>query len=508
MRIAIPWRASSLLAGRSESQPAPRAEHFRHRLLVGAFACLLATPGGLAAEIFELPAEIALEGSTLTFDLADADLAIEVRPGDPFLSARVARKDGGSAHLETSGGEGDLRISRPMVDGEVPRLLIEAAIAPGQRLRLIGRRLTLVIDDPPPEEPTDPTAPMRPQFGGDPANARASFQLSLEDSEADLTGLQSPVLDLTSAAVWLSGTRGNLGLTLRGGSVQIRSHRGDLKLDAAGAEVAVDDHRGLLAPQLEGGSLDVTGGRGNFNGSAANAALRLDGWSGQVELKATDSTLEGRASGSARAPWKIVGIGLQLVLDGVQSAVTATLDGGSFEGSSLRSQIVVVAKKGTRLDLTQLKAPLLLTLTGVEARLSGAETLKAELTNSQLEVDGVRQLTLTATGSQVTAREVGQLIKLEVTSSELDLDLKASGKPAIKLLGRSRATVRLTIPCLLQLTGPAAMVDRQVRLTGCDLLAPGQRLHKKQKLFRYGSHPMTILSAQVSKGSELEIEGR
>ena len=477
------------------------------RLVAGVFASLLLVTGNLGAQVFELPAEIALDADALTFDLADAELSIEVRQAEPILRARVAEDDGGSARLEVSGVDGALTVSRP-VDDEPTRLSIEAVIAPGQRLRLDGRRLTVILDHLP-AGPADPPAPGAPSAAGK-AAVRGSFQLSLESSEADLTGLRDPVLDLTSTAVWLTGTGGNLDLTLRGGSAEIRGHRGSLKLAASDAEVAIEDLRGPLTPRLVGGSLTVTGSRGNLDATLDNALLRLDGWRGAVQLRGTGATLEARAAGDAKTPWKIEGRGLRLVLEGVSGPVTATLDGGSFEGRGLRSKIVAVANNGARLDLAELAGSLRLNLTGgAEARVSDVGgALASELEDAFLEADGVGQLALTAARSRVVARRVRHLTRLEATDSELDLDLEAIRSPFLKLLGTSRASVRLTTPCLVQLQGPAAMVDRQVRLTGCDLLVPGQRLRGKQTFLRYGDHPLTTLKAQVSEDASLEVEGR
>ncbi len=491
MRVATSWRFS----------PLP----------VWALAALLAATrlsssatGGLSAEVYELPAEIALDAASLTFDLAEAELAIEVRPvAVPVLRARVAKDDGASAHLELERDDDDhLELSRPAVDGDPPRLLIEAVIAPGQQLQLAGRRLTLRIDALPPEPAAGPAA------SG--SATETSFRLILIDSEADLAGLESPVLDLTATDVWLAGGSGDLGLTLTGGSARVRGHRGKLNLIASDAEVTVEDHRGALTPRLKGGSLEVSGGRGNLDATARNALLRLDGWNGPLRFRGSDTTLEARAVAGARAPWKIEGAGLQLVLAQIAAPITATLDGGSFDGSGLASRIVVTAKNGTRLDLAELAATLQLTLTGAEARLGDVGVaLKAELTDAFLETDGIGQLALTATRSQIVARRVGLLYKSEVTDSELDLDLESNAqKPSLKLSGTSRATVRLAIPCLVQLQGPAAMVDRQVRLTGCDLLVPGQRMGGRKALLRYGDQPLTTLRAEVSPDASLEVEGR
>ncbi len=478
-------------------------------LIAGALAALLAATGGLAAEVqvLELPAEIALDGASLTFDLAAAELAIEVRPvAAPTLRARLAKDDAASARLELEEGDDKMKLSRPAANGDPPRLLIEAVIAPGQQLQLTGRRLTVRIDALPPQPAAD-----APTAGSEAAAAtEITWRLILEDSEADLVGLDSPVLDLTATDVWLAGGSGDLDLTLTGGSARVRDHRGKLKLVASDAEVAVQDHRGALTPRLDGGSLEVTGGHGNLDATAENALLRLDGWNGPLRLRGSDTTLEARAAPGPRAPWKIEGTGLQLALAEIAAPLTVNLDGGSFEGSGLSSKIVATAKNGTRLDLAELAAALQLTLTGAEARLSDlGGALKAELADAFLEADGVGLLTLTAERSRIAARRVGPVYKCEVTDSELDLDLESNAqKPSLKLSGTSRATVRLATPCLVQLQGPAAMVDRQVRLTGCDLLVPGQRMGGRKAILRYGDQPLTILRAEVSPDASLEVEGR
>ena len=271
------------------------------------------------------------------------------------------------------------------------------------------------------------------------------------------------------------------------------------------------DFQGVLAPRLQGGSLEVQDGSGGCTAFAQDATLRFTGWAGALRFHGRNGTVEARGTGGARAPWRIEGTDLQVILDDVGGGVVANLDGGGFRGSDLGGRLQAVAKNGARLDLADLAAGVQLSLSdGAEARVRGVGgELRAELEDAALDADGVFRLVLTAVRSRATVRGIERLARLEATDADLDLDLSALvHSPSLQLRGASRATVLLPTPCLVRPQGPSAMLDDRIRITGCDLLLPGQRMRDREALIRYGDRRLTTLTPLLSEDSSLEIEGR
>ncbi len=449
-------------------------------------AALLAT-GPVAAEILELPAEWPLGiDSRLVFELDDADLHLTTRAGGlPVLRARTAAV-GESANLEVTSSGGHLTVRRPGEEG-ASRVRIDVALGPGRAVHVAGTGLTVRAED--------------KLAGG------LGVRLALDRSTARLSGVRVSRLEATSSSVTLVNTAGDLALTLTGGKARVQGHVGRLELRAGDAGVAVIDHRGQIVPEVEGGSLEIAGGDGTFAGTAFEANLSFSDWRGPAEVRARDSLVE-ILGGEHRDHWQIDGRESQLVLERIEGTVEATLEGGSFNAGDLSANLLVTAG-GTRLDLIEVGGGVTLELSdAAEALIAGATGgVEAQVTDSRLEIDRVDRLKLTGSAADVIARGVERLESLGLRDSQLALDLRDSRPGAsLELRGTGYASVQLTEPCIVQLSGGDGAFGHQVEVVGCELRTSGEQVSPRHDRLKYGVTP-NRLTVSVGPDAVLEVEG-
>ncbi len=456
---------------------------------------VLATSSGLAAATLELPAEWPLgTDSQLFFELDNADIQLTSRTGGlPELRARVATQ-GGSASLEAVSSGGSLTLRRAAGGGVSPvsRLRLEVELGPGRTVRIEGTDLAVRVAD-----------ALVPDSG------RSAFRLALESSTANLAGARVSEIEAVASSVELTGTEGSLTLKLTGGSAQVQGHQGRLELEATGAGVAVIGHQGRLVSHLEGGSLEIAGGEGTFEGTAAEAQLTFDGWAGPVVVRGADTAVDALGA-EHRDRWQIEGRELQVVLERVGVEIVATLEGGSLRGSDLSASVEATAMGGARLDLVEVAGGAVVELSdGAEAWVTGVTgNLEAAVTDSRLEVERIDRLTLSGARAQVTVRGIAQLAPVEMTASELDLDLReVRHGSSLDLRGAGWARVRLLAPCVVQLTGTGDAIDTPVEVTGCDLRAAGQEVSRRQERAIYGGSIPSKLTVTAGPDSVVEVEG-
>ncbi len=454
----------------------------------------LAVACPLAAATLELPTEWPLGvDSLLFFELDGADLYLTSRvDGLPVLRARAA-KAGESASLDVVSSGGSLTIRRAGgSEGEAPRLRIDVALGPGRTVRVAGADLAVRAEDTLPEDA-----------------GRNAFRLALESSTAELSGVRVSELEAIDSSVTLTGTEGALVLNLTGGSASVEGHQGRLELAAAGADVTLAGHQGQIVPEIEDGSLEIAGGEGTFAGSAARAHLSFDDWRGPVEVRARDTVLEVRGA-EHRDSWRIDGSGLQVVLERVWGKIEATVEGGSLRASDLSAGVQVTAGAGARVDLVEIVGGVRLALADeAEAVLAGIlGGVEAEVIDSRLEVDRTDRLKLTGGGADVSVQRLERLEPLEISDSELALDLRGiRQRLTLDLGGTSRARVQLTAPCIVQLTGAEASFGSGVEVTDCELRSVDQPVSRRQDRLKYGDVRPVRLTATVGPDAELEVEG-
>ena len=455
-------------------------------------ACGLATSLAFsaAAEILELPAEWPLGiDSQLVFELDGADLYLKTRAdGLPALRARVEAA-GESAGLEvvSSGGSLTVRRADEWTEGS-PRVRIDLALGPGRSVRVAGSDLVVRAEDHLPEGP-----------GG-------GVRLALERSTAVLSGVRVAGLEAVESSVSLEGTEGALALTLDGGSAEVSGHRGRLDLDATEAGTVVAGHQGQIEADLEGGSLEIVGGDGTFAAILAGGAhLSFDDWRGPVEIRGRDGAVEARG-GEYRDRWQIEGRELAVTLERLRGPVGATLEGGSLRGDDLAA-VVQVTAAGARLDLVEIAGGVTLDLTdGAEAVLLGVASVEAKVHDSRLAAEGVDRLTLTGAGADVTISQVRHLEPIEIGDSQLSLDLRGGPGATLVLYGAGYASVRLSEPCVVQLSADRDGVGDQIGVAGCELRAADQDVPRHQDRRQYGMLPAR-LAVSLGPGAVLDVEG-
>ncbi len=472
----------------------------------------LAVAGQLAAEPLFLPNELPMAALPISIELSNADLLVSVRAdSEHLLRARVAfpSPDAEPAPVALDVSlEGDYLSIRRLEEadgdgnGELPRLVIDLIVVVGQPVTLEGSELEIRVDDPTRKTVTKGKA------GGSASELSPSlFRFALTNSQADLSGVQSPVFDLAASALWLDGTGGTLSLTLQGGSAEIAEHSGPVTLEATDAEVVFSRLAGRLTTRLKGGRLDLVDSRGNIQGHATDAVVVFENWRGTVELVGEASVLEARSDLSVTSEWQLEGRDLEVFFERIQGTITTTLDGGSLRSDQLRATLTVEAGAGARLDIVDLQGQVSVQLTGgAQAQLSGIRgLLAAKVTDARLEVDGVDKLQLEPTRAEIVARRVAHLAPLKATDSGMMLDLlEIQNHPFVKLLGSGLTRVQLPIPCVVRMADPETVVNAAIEVTGCELRLPRQRVSERLK---YGADPPTRLTVRLDPGVELEVEG-
>ena len=471
----------------------------------------LAAASQLSATPLYLPNELPLAALPLTIELSNAQLQIVVStvPGH-VLRARVVAPNPDAGHepaaLDVTLENDRLSIRRVEETGaEHPRLDIDLVVATGQPLRLAGSDLEIRVEDPIPRAELD--APPRSNTT---VLSPAAFNFTLDSSQADLIGVHSPVLDLTASSLWLDGTTGAISLNVLGGSVEAVGHRGRMNLEAVDADVLLAGLEGHLTTRFIGGRLEIQNSRGSCQGTTHDAALIFGNWQGKVELVSDSTTLEARSDQEATSQWQLEGQSLQVFLERIQGAITADLEGGILQGDELRAKLTVTATGGTQLTVAGSQRHVELRLTdGVRARVSDAEGgLDTAVADSRLEVDGINRWVLTGARAEVVASRVAWLPPLQISDSELELDLRETQNyPKLKLLGSGRTRIQLSTPCIVRIAGPETQVDSQVEVTSCELRLPGQRVSQRQEHLKYGADSPARLTVTLDPDVELEVSG-
>ncbi len=433
---------------------------------------------------------------------------------EPALEATAADDEGGLVHLEALADASSLEVRRPAdAEGQGPRIRVEVVVTPGQLVSLEGRDLVVAVrgsisaaalaDEELESADGEEEGSVAVEAA---AEGASSLRLAVEGAQVDLAGIRNATVEARRSSLWSLRTHGLLTVTLDDGSAEVRGHQGDLRLEATDSEVRVSDFRGKLEPRLAGGSLDVRQGIGVFESEVADAFLLFDGWRGYVTLLGTGTTVEARGADQPH-PWKIDGEDLQVTLEGFAGPVAAELDGGRFQASSMHRMIVTATHRAD-VELTDLEQ-------GVELKLAGGATarltdvagkVQAEVNDAELTAERIGQLSLTGVRSEVDVGAVARLLRLEMTDSNLALDLTSTPhSSALKLLGEGRTAVRLPAPCIVRIAGPSA-AGRSVDVTGCDLRLPDPAQRTLRSRFIHGSGTVT-LTVSLDDGVQLEVEG-
>lgn len=513
--------------------------------LTGTLACTLPA----AAELAELPLHLPFDVDSVVIGLWSADVDVDVDPeSESLLRATAVDEESGPVDLEVAFEGETLYVRRPAgTEGPPVRIRVEVAVTPSQAVNVEGRDLAVTVRSAltaeeqasadeeqasanelstdirqltrrlsPIGEPPAAGAESVPTIPGyeDPSPADAPpasptiLQFALDGSQVDFAGTRNAVVEATRTSVWMTRTSGSFAVTLDRGSAEIRGHQGDLELDATASEVSAYDLRGKLRPRLVGGSLDVRQGTGVFDGIVSDAVVVFDGWLGYVTLRGDGATVEGREVDMPR-PWNLDGTDLLVSLEAIAGPVTAVLHGGRFKAASMDGRLAVTADHSADVELERLRR-------GADLKLSGGATarltdvsgqIKVELYDAELSALRAGNLILSGARSTVDVAEVERLAQVEMTDSNLILDLTSSANSAfLKLLGTGRTVARLAAPCTVRITGPAAD-GSAVDVSGCDLHLPGQPDRSVGGRLVYGERRLVTLTVALDEGVELEVEG-
>jgi hypothetical protein len=455
-----------------------------------------------SAETVSLPASIPLEARELVLRVSHADLQIvQAQHQEPGLRASVAAGKGEAVlELRASGDRLEVEHRGPET------LRIDVTVAPHQRLRLEGDELSVSArgaGDP------APSAPQAPDPGAPAGGGAAVLELDVTSSRLALTGLEQVVAVARDSVLWVDDSSGSVSLRLARGSAEISHHRGDLELESEATRITVVDLDGTITFGLRGGSLELAEGSGSCEGQVVDAQVRLSEWRGKLALDGERTGID-IGNSTADGEWRLAGTGLDLRIESSEGDLTTDLTGGRLQVSGLRGKLAVTGGEQAELTLRDVDGATSLVLQGgSQATVRGMpQSLEAKIVDSALEVEGVKQLTVEAARSQLFARGVERLGAIEMSDSELELDLaEIRHPPALTLRGESRARVLLPYPCLLRVNGIASAADGDVRVRNCELSIAGQpRSSQRVRRLQYAHRRILILTATIEEGVRLEVE--
>ncbi len=507
-----------------------------HRVLgiLGLILVCVASPMA-AQEAFDLPFELELPDLPLVLELDNATLDVLLDPGSTSLLRARSFSDQGSPKATLVLGSDGGRVLVRREDSEDseepgPRIGLELVLDPQRWLSLTGADLDVGVQAQPVEgqpgededdeddkgdeddeddeddkgdEDDEESHGARP--GGGDAASDHSLALEVEASSIQLVGVQGASVKATGSYLHATGTGGDLALILEGGTAEILEHRGVLVVTSRDSEVTVSELLGRAEASLFGGSLVARSGMGQLESQLDGALLRVDGWRGRLKAEGRGSRVEARALRGVRL--EVQGENLDVALEEHQGHFSATLRGGRLSASELKGQAVISAQNGAEISLDRLAGGLTLGIQGGSARLVSVRGhLRANVADGRLEIEGAQQLELAAQRAEIVAGRLERLGRVEVTDSQLDLDLsELVHNPTLALKGSSEARVQLRAPCSVKL-GEVELLSSRADVTGCELHS--QTLRRT----RYDSRGLdgqrrVLLTATLGEDSTLEVEG-
>jgi hypothetical protein len=144
-----------------------------------------------------------------------------------------------------------------------------------------------------------------------------------------------------------------------------------------------------------------------------------------------------------------------------------------------------------------------------EAEIRGVSgSVVASVTESELIVENIRNLELTALWSYMEVADVHSLGKLDVRNSELTLDLRTlqSNRLDLHIAEGSSATVFLASPCRVQLRRSAA-ASQDVDITGCEFRMQNMGRWQGSHMPGLNGRSPFMLTAEVADSGTLHVRG-
>lgn len=402
----------------------------------------------------------------LAVTLSNADLRLLVRPGaTPYLTARAVIPGRG-------------------VDESVP-----ADPSPVE-VRAQGRKLGIT----------------RAAAAGDArlrvevvlGSVRTAVALSLESSDAELSGVAGGVLAGKASFFRTRESSGELTVRLEGGGAEIEGHRGKLVLSGRKSEIELRDAGQEIDFQLDGGRLAISEARGRLGGAARRGAvLLLSEWSGEADLEADGSALELRNFRPGLQALRVKAKDAEVTVEALPEAVLEL----EQTGGELRLRDVnqlagkITTNLQARVEITRVGGAWSGVFQDSEVRADAVEHLAAELYNAVLELEGARGLELIANGSQVTATALEGTSHVNVVTSRAELELAEGSRAEVTVQGLSEAVVRLRRPCFVLVDDMETEGGPALDVAGCTVgEAPGG-----------AEEDASVLSGAVGGGSRLTV---
>lgn len=479
---------------------------------LAAVGITLLPPLCLAQSLLDLPADLPIETQGVELILNDArvEVTIDVE-ATPHLTARIGSKNPDTlASLEAGLSSGTTtRISRPVVEGPIPAIVVTVSLTPDQALAIDGQNIDLNITK------LDQHLEAADSSVGDgegqappaaAAPAATSMMVSLMDSSFSAHNLGGVNLSSTGGTNTLGNTTGALVLELTDADVFSRDHRGAVTVNAVDSSVTLEGTRGRITLNTESGFLTAVGGTADVLGTVTNTQVDLDGMNKTIRLTGNGASI--RVSNAPRNTVQLNGSDLRVTLNSIGGAVNSTLTGGSIDGDQIGGRVDLRLSNGARADFRDVQSDCALNLTaGSSARLDGVTGhLRAQLDESDLDVARLKSLELVARGGSVIGNEIGSLSKIDINGSTVELILpEIQGNPAMTLKNGASAWVQLPSPCRVQAKAPKGMISDQVRASGCQLVFDGARKGGLRRGLD-GRKPVTFV-ATVDESSTLEVEG-
>jgi hypothetical protein len=238
--------------------------------------------------------------------------------------------------------------------------------------------------------------------------------------------------------------------------------------------------------------------------------LQIERRRGALQIAGNNARVELRSVGQGENGVNIKGGGLDLLLEQIGGPLGVELRASQLLADGLKGRVDLKALEGTDLSLQNATGGLKLNLGGgASARLSEVRHgLTVEMRDSDLDLQQIARLSLVARASQINAREVRRVEKMEVMDCELDLSLaNTNHSPTLQLKGASRASVELPAPCSVKVLGQGMVSGAEVRASGCGIETQGHGRRRYQNRGLDGGRAV-VLTVRIAEDSSLEVEGR
>lgn len=475
-------------------------------------------------------------------DLENAVVSIVIDPdATPWMEA--TGPDDAAAPLFVDWSEGPTRVVRPLPQENTPypSIELELVVLPSQRIRIEGSGLTISVlsadardaAEPAPEtesEPEVPGPPGAPPEGTAPEPATAAptgrpraqrtpavppdeepgfaLEIGVADSRVDLVDVADALVVAAGGSLRIEGSRGSLTVVATDGcGAEILDHEGSLELEAQAGDIAVFGGHGNAQLQIEASNVIFRDGRGDLSGTASGALFVVDNWQGATVLEASQATVEVRGA-TAHGSLSVQGDDIDIDIDGFRGKVDIVQRRGTLRAREWFG-ISDLRLDGTEIDLADLSGPMAIKMNnGARGTIENVQgQVRAAVVGSSLEVTAASNLHLDAKSSDIVARAPRRIDAFKASASTVQIDVTDTpGRIDVDLRSGTRADIRMTAPCYVVVTGPAASANlgSEVRVSGCEVMMGQAR--RGGRTGRRGIRPR-FLYTRLAADAELVVDG-